>query len=612
LWRILAAFGMTSIVLLLAEAGLRLGGYGYPTAFFLADEVQDRPVFVNNPRYGWRFFPPALARESWPFALPAQKAPGACRIFVFGESAAMGDPDPRFGLPRMVEALLSQRFPEREFEVINTAFSAINSHVFLPIAREAARHQGDLWILYPGNNEVAGPFGPSTVFGSQSPPLPVIRANLALKTTRFGQWLESLLDQVGSQTSTPDKWLGMEMLLGNEIRSRDPRLDRVYAGYRKNLDDLVRAGRRASVPILLCTMATNLRDAAPFASLHRAGLSEADRAEWDLAYQAGVARQERGDFAGALVAFEQALRLDAEHADLHFRMAQSLHSLDRVQPAAEHYRRARDADALRFRADTRLNQIVHEVARAASGPYPRLFDAEAFLAQHSPNRLPGAEFFLDHVHLTPSGNYLLARGIADQVVDLLSLEPTRETGSSLTAKATIPARSNGSAASADWASEAQCRRWLGLTDRNLYSLYGRVLGRMQAPPFNQQLTHSAQVKKLADQQEALRHSVGRPQLEQMTEDLRQAVALRPNDGDLRSNYAALLTVTGDLAGAEREWRQVIHTLPRAVQAWVGLGMLLESQQRREEALSCYLESLRLSPMHPQASARLEALSRRTP
>ena len=602
---------MTSIVLLLTEAALRLAGYGYPTAFFLPDEVQDRPVFVNNPRYAWRFFPPALARESWPFAVPVQKAPGACRIFVFGESAAMGDPDPRFGLPRMIEALLSQRFPEREFEVVNAAFAAINSHVFLPIAREAARHQGDLWILYPGNNEVAGPFGPATVFGSQSPPLPVIRANLALKTTRFGQWLDSLLTHVGSQASAPDKWLGMEMLLGNELRSSDPRLEGVYAGYRKNLDDLVRAGRRAGVPILLCTMATNLRDAAPFASLHRAGQSEADRAEWDLAYQAGVARQDRGDFVGALVAFEQALRLDDEHADLQFRMAESLHALDRAQPAAEHYRQARDTDALRFRADTRLNQVVHDVARAAADPYPRLFDAEAFLAQHSPNRLPGAEFFLDHVHLTPSGNYLLARGIADQVVDLLSLEPPREIASSPSAEATLPARSKGSAASGDWASEAECRRWLGLTDRNLYSLYGRVLSRMQAPPFTQQLTQPAQVQRLAEQQKALRHSTDRPQLEQMTEDLRQWVARRPNDTDLRSNYAAMLTLTGDLAGAEREWRQVIHTLPRAVQAWVGLGMLLESQQRREEAVTCYIESLRLSPLHPQAGARLEGLSRRT-
>ena len=49
--------------------------------------------------------------------------------------------------------------------------TAINSHAVLPIARECARHEGDLWIVYMGNNEMIGPFGAISVFGSQAPPL---------------------------------------------------------------------------------------------------------------------------------------------------------------------------------------------------------------------------------------------------------------------------------------------------------------------------------------------------------------------------------------------------------------------------------------------------------
>ncbi len=45
----------------------------------------------------------------------------------------------------------------------------------------------DIWVIYMGNNEVVGPFGAGTVFGRQVPPLPLIRASLALKTTRIGQ-----------------------------------------------------------------------------------------------------------------------------------------------------------------------------------------------------------------------------------------------------------------------------------------------------------------------------------------------------------------------------------------------------------------------------------------
>ena len=45
--------------------------------------------------------------------------------------------------------------------------TAINSHAILPIARECARRDGDLWIIYMGNNEMVGPFGAGTVFGSR-------------------------------------------------------------------------------------------------------------------------------------------------------------------------------------------------------------------------------------------------------------------------------------------------------------------------------------------------------------------------------------------------------------------------------------------------------------
>jgi Flp pilus assembly protein TadD len=69
----------------------------------------------------------------------------------------------------------------------------------------------------------------------------------------------------------------------------------------------------------------------------------------------------------------------------------------------------------------------------------------------------------------------------------------------------------------------------------------------------------------------------------------------------------MLALNGDLPGAEQEWRRVITLLPHAVQGWLGLGMSLEAQARPEEASRCYRKCLGLSPLHPQARARLEAL-----
>ncbi len=85
-----------------------------------------------------------MARTAYPLMVPKVKPPDTTRIFVFGESAAYGDPEPEFSMSRILEALLEGRHPDRKFEVINTAMTAINSHVILPIARDCASQQGDV------------------------------------------------------------------------------------------------------------------------------------------------------------------------------------------------------------------------------------------------------------------------------------------------------------------------------------------------------------------------------------------------------------------------------------------------------------------------------------
>ena len=125
-------------------------------------------------------------RWAGPILMDADKPPDTCRIFILGESAAQGDPEPAYGAGRYLEVLLRERFPGQRFEVVNVAVTAINSHVIVPIARECAQHQGDLWIVYMGNNEMVGPFGAATVFGAQAPPWWLVRTYLAEQQTRAG------------------------------------------------------------------------------------------------------------------------------------------------------------------------------------------------------------------------------------------------------------------------------------------------------------------------------------------------------------------------------------------------------------------------------------------
>lgn len=256
------------------EVVLRLSGHGYPTAFFVKSPVPGQATVVENDRFSRRYFAPALVRIPKPVAFPPTKSPEALRVFVFGESAAEGDPGPAFGFARILQVLLRERYPDRKVEVINTAVTAINSHVILPIARECADYGGDGWIIYLGNNEVVGPFGSGTIFGRQVPGLTFIRASLALKATSVGQLLDGWIGKFGRRESaSPQIWEGMEMFLQQQVRQDDPKMKAVYHHFEQNLTDIIRAGTRSGTRVIVSTVGGNLRDCAPFASLHRPDLS---------------------------------------------------------------------------------------------------------------------------------------------------------------------------------------------------------------------------------------------------------------------------------------------------------------------------------------------------
>src|SRR5436190_23789526 len=88
------------VFLVLLEFILRLTGVGYPTRFLLSHSERSTRTLVQNNQFGWRFFGAQMARVPAPISVLQPKLPGTIRVLVLGESAAFGDPQPRYGLPR--------------------------------------------------------------------------------------------------------------------------------------------------------------------------------------------------------------------------------------------------------------------------------------------------------------------------------------------------------------------------------------------------------------------------------------------------------------------------------------------------------------------------------
>jgi tetratricopeptide (TPR) repeat protein len=432
--------------------------------------VGGQPSSCYNLFFAAPFFPPGMIKAPQFYTIPKVKTPDTYRIFVLGESAAMGDPDPAYGFSRYLEVMLRERFPDTKFEVINTGVVAIDSHVILPIARELAHYQPDLFIIYAGNNEVVGPYGPGTALTGSSLSLPAIRTSIFVRSTRIGQ----LLTKVNQPRSD---WKGMEMFLDKQVRADSPALQRTYANFASNLRDIVGAARGSGARVLLITVATNLKDCPPFASMHRDGLTVEALRGWSSLMQQGTALENARSFADALKSYTAAAQIDDRYAELQFRIARCLWALGDYASAKEHFVRAQDLDTLRFRADTKINDIIRSVANS-SGKQVELLDGQSVLASESPYGVIGSELLYEHVHLNPEGNYLLARTAFTHIVG------------------DLPAAARAFAHSLNPLSDSECEQLLALTSHDRSRIASEMIQRMQRPPFTNQLNHAEQVQNL--------------------------------------------------------------------------------------------------------------------
>jgi hypothetical protein len=400
------------------EVDLRLSGYGYSTSFFEKIRVGEKDFLVDNENFSMRFFPPQLARWSGPVMMEARKPANTYRIFILGESAARGEPEPSYAASRYLEVLLNERFRNTHFEVVNLGITAINSHVILPIARDCAKADGDLWIIYMGNNEMVGPFGAATVFGARAPPLGFVRLNLAIQKTRMGQLLMDLGRKLNGKSSNTS-WGGMKMFVGNQLPADDPRKEVVYENFERNLNDIVKAGLNSGAKILLNTVAVNLKDCPPFAALVNTNLSVTERTQFDKIYSEACSAEVQTNDAEAAQEFEQAAKLSPQFAELQYRWGECLLVLTNFAGAREHFKKACDDDALPFRADSRINDAIQKTAQQYAGDNLVFFDAAAAMAANTSNGICGRETFYEHVHLNFDGNFHLGRAWAEQVEKML-------------------------------------------------------------------------------------------------------------------------------------------------------------------------------------------------
>ena len=567
-FRAIAVVVVPAALLLLTELVLILVGYGTSSSFFT--KISGRDAYTTNQRYGWRFFLPVLARQPAFCEFSADKQDDTYRIFVLGGSAARGMPDPSYAFGRLLKVMLEENYPQTSFEVVNAAMTAINSHVVRVIADDCARYDPDLFVVYMGNNEVVGPYGPGTVFEGFSDNLSAICWSITARSTRLGQLVHELGGRLGGGWK---QWQGMQAFMRHRLAADDPRLEGTYAHLQQNLMDICKSGQRADAGVILCTVASNLKDNPPFASLHRTDLTDPEQARWKVLYDKGTASEEAGEHPKAIEAYLAAVAIDDSFAELRFRLARCHLAVGDRDKARDHFIAARDFDALRFRTDSRINRTIRQVAEGGSGEI-RLADVVATMdkTDQLSGGIVGDEFFFEHVHLNFEGNYQVASTVFKTLVPILP-ESIR---ASRAAAPAVPSRK-------------RCAKRLAFSDWVRRRHQQQMLDMMHGPPFDGQLDHGIAQQRRRQVVNQLAGRLASPDAKRQTLAAHtRALERDPDDPDLIRVLAVFLSETGDEAAASSQWRTLATGAPEWAFWKLRLGTSLARQGKSVEAAE-YLE-----------------------
>ena len=392
----------------LLEGGLRLGGYGGSYPLFVPLDERGT-VLTPNREVARRYFSGDFIPNPNPDFFAAVKPENGLRVVVQGESSAAGYPFYRgASFPQVLGSLLRRAYPGRTVEVVNTAMAAVTSYTLLDMADEIVAQQPDAVLIYTGHNEFYGALGAASAESLGKSPA-VIRAYLRLRRFRTVQLFRNGLAWVQKKTAPPAAGDGrpsttlMSQMVGEQsVPLGSETYRRGLRQFEQNMDALLARYAAAGVPVYVGTLVSNERDQRPFVVATSAGETEARRGEQ---IEAALGQVRQGRAAAGISALRALAAADTLAADAPFALGRALLATGDTAAAAAPLRRARDLDALRFRAPTAFNDVLRRLAAKHGAT---VVESERRFQRASPGGVVGRTLMLEHLHPNLDGYALLA------------------------------------------------------------------------------------------------------------------------------------------------------------------------------------------------------------
>lgn len=364
------------LLLILLEMGLWLFRYGGDTRLFISTPDATSRYYGINTSIGRRYFhledfTPTPRKDLF----LKEKPKNSYRIFVLGGSTTAGFPyGNHLTFTRILNRRLSDTFPDRRIEIINTALTAVNSYTLMDFIDEIIKQQPDAVLIYAGHNEFYGALGVASL-ESLGKIRGVVKTYLKLQRFKTFVLLRNTIDAVRKSGSRNrlDRTADPMQTVMTRIVNKDLKIPLHSPFYRlgkhqfyHNLKDIFKKLKNAGVSVMISELVSNISDHPPFASVQNDTLPSAFSV-----YQRARVLEKRGQF----------------------------------QEARKAYYLAKDLDVLRFRATEEFNDVIHDLASEYDIPVvPMKSDFE----ERSPNGLIGLNLMHEHLHPNKAGYFLMA------------------------------------------------------------------------------------------------------------------------------------------------------------------------------------------------------------
>jgi len=323
------------------------------------------------------------------------------RILVFGASAAYGEMfSPFTAFPGIAEARLRAANPDIAVEVLNLAHGGMGSRqVGEMVFRALENDKPDLIVVYTGNNEYHELRALKARSDRYDPGAELLRRRLSRSFVyrQLREWF--VPTQSVSMPTADDDWLPigrMDVTVDADDRALGLGL------YADHLSAIIVAAAEHGVPLLLTTVATNIKDHIDNATPGEASLEESTALQT----------------LSQIVEHVSAARFAAEAGKVHphIKTEGGYHKLGMLYLSAGLVEVAADAFAKKELAALRpmtANRDLRAMVRQLGARYQTpVCDLAGALATTSPDGLPGNGVFIDHCHPNALGHARLGQALA--------------------------------------------------------------------------------------------------------------------------------------------------------------------------------------------------------